>query len=65
MGTHVIDIGDDQYERESVESASSGLLRQQDRTSIELYELDEEQMKEQQGTVGPGYLIRLTLGTGG
>ena len=62
MNVHIEDIEKDQYEREHLWSASSGLVRQWDRTSFELIGFGrEEEEKGQRGTVGPCYLICLTL----
>ena len=51
MNVHIEAIEKDQYEREHLESASSGLVRQWDRTSFELIGFGREE--EEKGNEEP------------
>jgi hypothetical protein len=63
---HNVDAGEDRRGGESSRSVSSSLPRQWDRPTIDVYNLGEEEHPEEQSrSVGPKYLICLTIGTGG
>jgi hypothetical protein len=60
-----LEIGENSHGEESSDSASSSLLRNMDRPSLEIGTSDDDEGTTSRRNMRPRHLICLTIGTGG